>query len=156
MPLSTPPGIGYCLLYGLAFQTAPAAGVARGGDDLAPSVAGGAGGHLHHGSQEGLAHLAHFAASAAGGALHRVGAGFSAFALAGGADFVAGDLDLFFDAKDGFFKGRGLWCNSGQHHAVGHFAAAGCRRGKAKEFSEDVEKSIDVQSGTPPTPFTPA
>ena len=140
MPAIHTAGDGNGLLHRLAFKTASLAGVAGGGDDLAAPSTGGAGGYLHHGPQEGLAHLAHFAASAAVAALRRVGAGFSALAVAGGAHFIAGDLNLFFDAKDGFFKSqnRGVTQVRAAPGGILPLPAAAC--GKAKEFAEDIGK----------------
>src|SRR5512133_3850396 len=93
-------------MHGAPFQPAPAAGMAGGRNHFALAVAGGAGGYLDHRSEEGLAHLAHFTSPFAGLAAYRGSPRLRAGAAAGGADLIPGKLNIFFDPKNGFFKGK--------------------------------------------------
>ena len=125
---------------------APLAGMAGRGDRLARAVAGRAGGHLHHRAQDGLAHLAHFARAVAGGAAHGRGARLGAGAVAGGADLIAGDLDLFLDPKDGFFEGQiqAILQVGAAPRRIARPAAGAPKPAKAEQVAEDIGKIAEI------------
>ena len=145
---------------GLANFALAVTGLAGINDYFALALTGGTGGHLDHRAEDGPLGLADFAAPVTGGALGWGGARFGAASVAGFTALIADDLDFFIGAENGFFEV--------QFETIfqvaprrGAFRALRPERLKPKpnrspRSPKMSEKSIVVQSGTPPAPWTPA
>ncbi|MPM84711.1 hypothetical protein SDC9_131784 [bioreactor metagenome] len=84
--------------------------------------------------------LAYFTTAAAGGAFGHSGTGLSTLAATGGTNFVTGDLNLFFDAKNGLFKGQTHRIAQVSATARSVLALAAVTRSEAEEFAKDVRE----------------
>ena len=102
----TPRRYRHNLLARMAHLPAALASMAGSFDSFPLAVAGGASGHLHHGSQNGLAYLAHLSRAVTGLATHRGSAGFGPTSITAGAQLIACDFNFLFRAKHRLFKGQ--------------------------------------------------